>query len=321
VASDRDRFDCDGAYLDPAWLFTEGVSVELVEPELSEAIMEFGREHGLTIAVEATIDDRELVVTHGSGFFVRATGVIGRDGYGEPERNRDRLDAVRICNLVVCELTLNGLTARPFTPEDLCASLREGSSASIWVAGGLKQVRSWATQSVLRGSADMSVIHWPAADVELLRRSTEPTRALKLAAVSETLPDFVASAVISRHWERPAETLLFSWIVAEQLVNQAWEARIPEVALDPTHRDRLKDSRTYTAAVQTDTLHAIGRITDQASQALSRARSFRNALAHSAKLDDAAATAGLVAMGYAMTELADIELVRTPEEWSELAHE
>lgn len=139
MAAGRDPFDYDGAYLDPGWIFTDGISSEIVEPQLSEAIVDFAHEQGLHIAAEGMIGDRKLVATHGSGFFVKATGVIGRDAYTGAERDRDRRDAVRICNLVICELTLNGLIARPFTPEDLCGSLREGDSASIWVAGGLSR--------------------------------------------------------------------------------------------------------------------------------------------------------------------------------------
>jgi hypothetical protein len=306
--SRRDLFDYDGAYLDPGWIFTDGVDPEQPEPALTGAIEAFAREQGLTVASATSLDGREVVITHGSGVFVRAAGVIGRDGYDERQRERDRRDAARVCNLVICELALNSVVTRPFTPEDMCGSSRDGETVSIWVAGGLKQVRSWATQAVLEGGESVGVAHWPAADVGLLDRSIEAPRARQLADVSDVLPDFIASALISRVWDRPAETVLFSWIVAEQLVNRAWDSYVEEVHLDTSHKDRLTDHRSYTAAVQIDTLQAHDVLSAEASSALHRARKRRNALAHSATLHDDAVEEGIRAMGHALHELGEIEL-------------
>ena len=147
----RSPFDHDGAYLDPAWLFSEGISLSQDDQVLVEVLQEFAAENGMSVAVETMVAGRQLLVTHGSGLFVQATSVIGREGYGVAERDRDRRDAARICNLLVCELGLEGVVARPLTPDDMCGALREGERASIWVAGGIKQVRSWATQAVLEG--------------------------------------------------------------------------------------------------------------------------------------------------------------------------
>lgn len=171
---------------------------------------------------------------------------------------------------------------------------------------------------MLQGSSDSSVVHWPVADVGLLHRSVKPTRALKLAEVGEALPDFVASAIISRHWERPAEAVLFSWIVAELLINRAWKDRIDEVAISGSHRGRLQDTRSYTASVQIDSLHGLGRVSDEASRSLHQARGRRNALAHSAKLDNAAADECITAMGIAMVELGGVTLDQEVGHWQQL---
>jgi hypothetical protein len=319
VPPERSPFDHDGAYLDPAWLFTEGISLDQADPALSDALREFAAEKGMRIAAEATVAGRQLLVTHGSGLFVQATSVVGRDGYGTRERNRDRRDAARVCNLLVCELGLEGVIARPFTPDDMCGALREGEQALIWVAGGIKQVRSWATQAVLQGRGQsLSTIHWPVADAAVLETALGCTRASLLAAVAEPLPDFVASALMSRYWERPAEVVLFAWIVAEQLVNTSWKQYIDEVARSAGHRDRLKDFRTYTAAVQIDTLQADDRISPLAADSLHRARKRRNELAHAATLHTDAVEECITAMGDAMVQLAGVALDTNVEEWRQV---
>jgi hypothetical protein len=312
---DRDLFDYDGVYMNPSWVFTDGVVLDQPEPKLSEDIEQFARNNGTRIASELEMGGRLVLVTHGSGMFVRASGVIGRDGYDQAARNSDRLDAVRVCNLILCELVLDGTTAWPVTFDDFCGAMRSEDTASLWVAGGLKQVRSWATEAILDGKYPLTTMHWPVADVAALRAAHPATRALKLAKINPALPDFVASAVASRYSERPAEALLFGWIVAEQLINTAWNDHVNAVSRNNTDRQRLTDGRSYTSAIQIDTLHALGRISTSTLDSLHRARKQRNALAHSAKLDHHAAVAAITAMGDAMIELAGIQVDPKHDEW------
>jgi len=235
----------DAAYLDPACIFCSGIDPG-PEPGLTERILAFARNRGREVALETTIQGRKILITRGSGLFVEATGVLGRENYNRDMRDRDHADAARVCNLLICELALRGLVTRPFTEDELCPA-KEGKDGlpMIWAAAGLRQFRSLATQQALSHEENLEIASWPAADETALQQAADAPNAVHLAEVSPALPDFIASALISLNWQRPAEAVLFAWIVAEQLVNSRWDEHVKAVKINAEHRKRLESGRDY----------------------------------------------------------------------------
>jgi hypothetical protein len=275
--------DLDGVYMDPGWLFVDDIDFDEVDPELSDALQEFGRNRGTQVAVDAAVDGRRILVTHWSGVFVEATSVVGRPGYGMDERQHDRRDAARVVNLLMCELGLAGVVARLVTVEDLCAAKEDGDRAVIWAATGIKQVRSWAAQGVLDGPESLTAVHWPMAKVDTLRTTIGCLPRLEAGCGQPCTSGFRRLRIVRAQLGATGGNGAFRVDGDEQLVSAAWSAHCTSGARDTRHRKRLRDFRTYTAAVQIDTLQGIGRIEGAVADALHVARAHRitSPIAHS----------------------------------------
>src|SRR5581483_7979281 len=104
-----------------------------------------------------------------------------------------------------------------------------------------------------------------------------------LTAVSPTLPTLVAGAYSQFSRRQLAEALMDAWIVIEPVVDWWWKQYTDGVT-DRKRRERLKDTRVYTASVRAEVLRTAGALNSDLYAAIERARGHRNAAAHRAAI-------------------------------------
>jgi hypothetical protein len=77
------------------------------------------------------------------------------------------------------------------------------------------------------------------------------------------------------------------WAVIERLVNELWNVMIKEESITGQRRDRLDDSRTFSAAVMIETLALLSRIPSDIYEDITKIRQARNRWMHALKAVDA----------------------------------
>jgi hypothetical protein len=100
-----------------------------------------------------------------------------------------------------------------------------------------------------------------------------------LLAVSEHLPTVVLGAYSLSSRQQLGEALLDAWIAVEQILDYKWGQYVSGIE-DSRRRERLGDTRTYTAAVRSEILLTAGRLSAAEYVAVTAARQERNAFAH-----------------------------------------
>ena len=132
----------------------------------------------------------------------------------------------------------------------------------------------------------------------------------RLSNRSATMPRLVAGAYYMYSRGELAEALIDSWIVVEQVIDSLWQAHVASVE-GKARKDRLSDTRNYTASVRAEVLFSVGKIAPDLYELIDGARKHRNALAHRATITMSAADASLGAMKAAV-ELACGKTVEPP---------
>jgi hypothetical protein len=274
-----ERVDADGVYLAPPHVL--GLDLPSPhEPNTSTPSLVRIQRDATRIARTITVDNRRVRVTHGGGVFVERRSVIGRDGYDLQSMLADQDDAVRIINLVVCELDVNAAgICSAVTRADLCTALVEGRRASIWAAAGSSQFRSWATQKALL-DADPNVLAWPRITRDTLAAIVRLRRSAVLSGIADTLPELISAGVYYTHQGRPAEGIINCFVAIEQMINQLWRTTVIPTATDAKHRDSLSDTRTWTTAARSELLMREGTLPEPVFEAVRKARKHRNDVAH-----------------------------------------
>jgi hypothetical protein len=93
----------------------------------------------------------------------------------------------------------------------------------------------------------------------------------RLTAIAESTPTFIAGTYSLYSRRQLAEAIIDAWIVIEQVVDCAWSSYIDELD-DRMRRERLRDNRTYTAAVRIELLHTKRLIPPALYEAMNLAR-------------------------------------------------
>jgi hypothetical protein len=244
----------------------------------------------------------DVAITRGGGLFVR-------------DRLEGRLDAETtenisgLFNLILCELTLLEFISQPFTDADIHSAKLIGRHASILGGWGYYADRTWGPFSLLAAERrDLSVgystvrnyywppnFYWRPHPAAVLSRLNGASRALKLKEISQTLPALVVAASFHASRRNQAETILTAWIACEEILSHLWEQRLSKIA-DRARRERLKDSRTYSASVQAEVL-LTGHLLDEPTyKIVQEARKIRNDMAHGSKMSSAGAATCLEAL-------------------------
>lgn len=283
------RGEATGTYLDPPHLCAVEAMPDYRLPAASTAAAQYLSDNGTKVAVTLTVADRRVFVTHGGGVFVLPTGVLGGDGYALGDRERDDRHAAFVINLLICELNVRASPiCAPLAAEDLCHALMEDASVAMWVATGRTQRLAWATQAQVREGSPVAFA-WRRIPRGILEACDGAPRASRLAELAAELPMFVCSAVFARHHGRDAEAIVFAWVVVEQVISYLWRTEILPTGRNSRHRDRLKDTRSWTASAMAELLWRAKLLNDASYDAVQAARSHRNDFAHRAHINDTAA--------------------------------
>lgn len=256
------------------------------------------------VKVVTDVGGVDVAVTRGGGMFVRAPIKEGADP--------DQVAAV--LNLLLCELTFAGLWSQPVAGHDAQVGKLIGRHAAIFGGSGEFAERTWGPSALLAsdpGSAGMGPdenLYWPPFfywltwDPAVLDHLDGAPTATALAEISPTLPGLVVAAEYHAARHNLAETISTCWFVTEQLIFKLWQEYI-EAIDDSARRKRLSDFRTYTAAVQIETLQATGQIDDDLARQLHLGRKVRNDMAHRAAMSMDAASESLTTMQRSLQRL------------------
>jgi len=249
----------------------------------------------------------EVMVTRNGGLFVqppndlpdvsRLTGEERFKSFSRKAAFEDK--ATMAFNLLICELALLGFVSEPASTVHISVGKLVDDHALITSGSGGREMYLERTMQpsmeLLRGewpAPAMRVAHIPEGTFERLRLLE---RANKLAEVAELLPTLVSGAYSMSSRRQLGEALLDSWGACEQILDYLWREYVSSLSND-RRRERLQDTRTYTAAVRTETLFTAGIINSTVYDALNTARKQRNDMAHRAKITLQGAQDGTYAM-------------------------
>jgi hypothetical protein len=227
-----------------------------------------------------------VYVTRLGGLFIDHPGRTERgntlvdDAKSRTVRIEHRRQVATILNVVICELALRGVYSTPVAAVEVCTSVLVENRARVAASTGPGHLR--LAEEDLPSS--QHALRWIYAGERVLRRLGELAHARELQRISEVLPGLVAAAHLAVAYQRPEESVVNCWVVTEQLINHVWTSRYCEQAIDAQHKERLKDHRTFSAAVREEILLASGVIDTESYSLLHPARKLRNDLAHNARM-------------------------------------
>jgi hypothetical protein len=284
-----------GTYLYPYRLF---MPVDYEDPYASTEVM--GR---------VPAGAQEVMVTRNGGLFVQPPDDLPLSSHiteDNEEWHKTFLRKVAIedeatssFNLVICELALLGFVSEPASTVHLSVGKLVDDHALITSSTGGREMYPERTiqrsHELLSGQRPASSLGSGRVPEGTFEKARLLERANKLAEVAELLPTLVAGAYSMFSRRQLGEALLDSWGACEQLLDYLWREYVSSLSND-RRRERLRDTRTYTAVVRTETLFTAGLIDLTVYDALNTARKQRNDMAHRAKITLQGAEDGTHAM-------------------------
>lgn len=237
----------------------------------------------------------EVLVTRNGGLFVKPPVDLPNNRKVATEN-----EATFSFNLLICELALLGFVSEPASTVHISVGKLVDDHALITSSGGGREMY---LERTTQPASELLKGQWPGTVLisqDLIPEGTFERlrlleRAKKLAEVAELLPTLVAGAYWMCSRRQLGEALLDSWGACEQVLDYLWRKYVSSLS-DDRRRERLKDTRTYTAAVRTETLFSVGLIDSTVYDALNAARKQRNDIAHRAKITLQGAQDGAEAM-------------------------
>ena len=124
---------------------------------------------------------------------------------------------------------------------------------------------------------------------EVINQISANDRIPQLLEISGTLPGLIAGAYFMFSRRQLAEALVDGWVVVEQILDRLWTRYTSDIS-DNSRKQRLSDTRTYSAAVRIEILHTLGIIPTALYAMLNVSRKHRNDLAHRSKISLTMAT-------------------------------
>lgn len=265
-----------------------------------------------------TADDSDVALTRGGGLYARAR----EDSRSEREVQR----VMRLLNLVVCELSIQGVASDPVNDTDIQMGKLIGHHIAIAGGWGMYGERTWGPLALLASSPrDTGAaygrpgnnwwppnFYWPAHDAAVLDRLGNLPNARALSAIGDHIPALTAAAIAHSSRHNVGETILTAWLVSEAIITALWRRYIGTIT-GSGRRDRLRDFRIYTASVQLETLLTAGHLDERAYESLHAARKIRNDLAHNARMSEDGARIALEAMksGLALLNIETVSVAYT----------
>lgn len=228
---------------------------------------------------------QSVMVTKNGGLFLRPPSVLkATEGtVGLSQKLDFELQAAEMINQVLCELALHGVVSELATPVHISAGKLIDNHALITSAGGGREAHFERTLGpslqLLNGLWRM----WRLAPSTAVDSIPSLNCSRRLTEIHRHLPTLVCAAYSNYSRRELTEGVLDAWICIEQVVDSLWSKYV--VGLDDAARkDRLRDPRTYTAAVRIEILNNLGYIPDGLYFAMHRARKHRNDVAHRADI-------------------------------------
>jgi hypothetical protein len=244
-----------------------------------------GRDQYFEVLEVLRVGGRDVLLTKGGGMFVRrrmSTFIT---------REMDEEDA-EVLNLLICELNLAGLWCEPLSRERLQTGTLIDRYATIVGGHGSFPERTTGPFALVASDPGPPAPHLWAPNYffsaveqfEAVLKKVRPMRhAPRLAAISSTVPQLVAAAYYHGHASNNAEAALTSWTVVEQLLALEWDDYLADLPAGD-RKVRLRDTRTYTAAIQAEVLLTAGHLDHDLYERVQSARKIRNDLAHRARI-------------------------------------
>ncbi len=216
-------------------------------------------------------------------------------------------EAAEAFNRLICEFCLRGVVSEPTSPTHI--SYAQIVDGHILIMGGGGGRELYLERTMGPGLALMSPfwLTWHTCPEAVLERAVSLELASRLTAASNTIPSFVAGAYSFFSQRQANEALIDSWIVCEQLLDRLWQDYRSAVR-DSRRRERLADTRTYSAAVRLEVLRTARVLSEQLYNALNRAREHRNNLAHRARSSFEAVSECMMAMKLMLEEVCGQEV-------------
>jgi hypothetical protein len=253
--------------------------------------------------------DQEVMVTRNGGLFVQPPDDLPDSSpHTEDYERQHKIFSRKVAledkatisfNLLICELALLGFVSEPASTVHISVGKLVDNHALISASSGGREMYPERT---IDRSYELWSGQWPATSIgagQLPEGTFENVRLLeranKLAEVAQLLPTLVAGAYSMFSRRHLGEALLDSWGACEQILDYLWREYVSSLRND-RRRERLQDTRTYTAAVRTETLFTAGVIDSTVYDALNTARKQRNDMAHRAKITLQGAREGAYAM-------------------------
>lgn len=237
------------------------------------------------------IGSHEVLVTRSSGLFIRPPASFRDPLKGsaiDSEKDfRGKLafeeEAAEAFNQLICELTLKGIVSEPASPVHISRGQIIDGHALITSTSGGREIYLERTMAPSLALMRHEWLMGPSHAESVLEQAATLSCTKHSVSISSTLPSLVAGAYYWLSRRQPSEALIDSWIVTEQALDYLWKEYI-ETLSDDERKKRLKDERTYTAAVRAEILLTAGRVEEQLYKRIQRARGFRNDLAHRARI-------------------------------------
>ena len=251
------------------------------------------RESATEIIESIEINELQILITCMGGLFIE----IPKELLGEKknpeghvlldhliEQQEYEQSACDSFNMLICELCLHGLVAQPASPALLGTGQLRGNSVYLESMEGSKVSyfdRVLGPAATLR-QADWYISPRLNKNYSVLDEAKSLGLTTRLMRVSGTLPAFIAGSYSYYSQRQINEALIDAWFACEQLIDSIWSEYLD--TLEDSHRvKRLRDTRTYSAAVRLEILHTDGMINRELYLSLNKARAHRNDLAHRAK--------------------------------------
>ena len=243
----------------------------------------------------------EVSITRIGGLFVRVPADLSSalDGSpAEPVLGRySRLidSATTSFNLVLCELAFEGIISAPASRVEIGPARIVGDHALVVAGGGGRETYTTRTVDMATAVIQGTWPTWSSTNPSLLEPINGTRRALALKDLSPSLPLLVVGAYSNFSRSQLPEAVIDAWIVIEQLLDARWQEYLLSVS-DAARAARLRDPRTFSAAVRTEVLQATGSLASPLAEQIHVARKHRNELAHRAVITREAAAEVMGAM-------------------------
>jgi hypothetical protein len=246
------------------------------------------------------VDSFEFLVTRMGGMFVRPPGdLVGMEiGQAIKPRLDFETNAAAALNLFICELNTRGeVLSEPTSSLHMSRGELIADHAVITSGGGGSVVFHERTLGpTLALHEPVGLVMLPTRPEAVLDGALPLANSLALKSISTSLPELVAATYFLWSRRQLGEALIDGWVVCEQILGHIWKQQYVAAALDGGHRNRLRDHRTFTAAVQAEVLYARGVLPESLYRVVQEARGSRNDMAHGASVTVESANSGIVAM-------------------------